>query len=254
MLKFSIIIPVYNEEEILSDTIMKVDDFFSSLKENFEIIVVNDGSQDNSKSIVQELTKKIPYLKLLSRDNNRGKGYSVRQGVMTAKGEVILFTDCDLSTPLKTFNAFTLNFNQGADIVIATRKQKESKILRYQPILRRFLSSAFHRLVFLLIPLKGVSDTTCGFKAFTQVAAKKIFSRQTLSDWSFDVEILYIAQILGYKVVEVPVSWASRPKSRVNLSSAILSTLKDLLIIRLNALRGKYSILSIFLILVYTFY
>lgn len=240
MTKYSVVIPVYNEEKNISDTLKKVDLFFSSLKESFEIIVIDDGSFDKVNPIVTSLGKKNKNIKLLSHYPNQGKGFSVREGVLVAKGEIILFTDADLSTPLSSFNDFLPQFKKGADIVIGTRRQRNSKILVSQPPLRQFLNYFFRRIVFLLVPLKNITDTTCGFKAFTKEAAKDIFSRQTINRWGFDVEILFLAQLLGYKISEIPVSWSNRRKSRVRLISAPLTTLKELATIRLRKWRGKY--------------
>lgn len=235
----SVVIPVFNEESGLRDTLAVVGRHLATLRPgDHEIVVSDDGSRDGSAAIAEEMARSLP-IRVLKGGSNRGKGAAVRAGMLAAAGDPIFFFDADLSTPLAEMERFLAALDQGADVVVGTRKHKEARIDRSQPWHRVQLGLAYTRLTNLLLGL-DVSDFTCGFKAFRAAAAQAIFRRQQLERWSFDAEILFLAQHLGLRVAELPVRWADRPDSRVRLGSAILKSFCELLQIRRNAASGRY--------------
>lgn len=232
----SIIIPSYNEEKIISRTLTKIIDFLDKKDINYEIIVADDGSKDKTREIV----KKFNNARLTKKRRNKGKGYSVKQGVMLAKGDYILFSDADLSTPIEELDKFMNIINKGYDIVIASRNLKESIIPVKQPFFRRILGKTFPLLVnFIILP--GFKDTQCGFKLFKKETAKKIFKKQTLNGFSFDVELLFIAKRYNYKIKEAPVTWSNALDSKVNPINDSMRMFLDILKIRLNNIKGRYD-------------
>ena len=193
----------------------------------------------NPVGYINALAQEKPYLRLIGNPH-RGKGASVRSGVLSAVGDYILFTDADLSTPIEELDKLMPFFQDGYDVIIGSRAQKESKILRYQPVLRQAMGKMFNRLVRLLV-LRGITDTQCGFKVFTRQAAHQIFSRQRLDGFAFDVEILYIAHALGYKIKAVPITWINRLDSRVGIATDSVKMFWNLFTIRINMLKGYYT-------------
>ncbi len=236
----SVILPAYNEEATIKDTVTTIHDFLSSTFNNFEIIVVNDGSSDKTAEIVNNMFDRIKGLKLLTNSRNRGKGYSVRKGVLSASYEYVMFSDSDLSTPidevLKCMNYFT----DGVDIVLGSRALKESNIIKYQGFLRRSMGKIFNLLIKIFL-FRGINDTQCGFKCFTNKAAKELFSLQRLDRFCFDAEILYLAGNKGYKVKEVPVKWLNRENSRVSMVKDSINMFLDIFRIKINAMKGYYG-------------
>lgn len=240
----SVVIPVFNEEARLRETLATVAGHLAALAKarplgGHEIVVSDDGSRDRSVAIAQELAATLP-LRLLDGGVNRGKGAAVRAGMLAAAGDPVLFFDADLSTPLDTIAPFLDALAGGADVVIGTRKHRGATIVRPQPWHRVKLGLAYTRLTNGLLGL-DFSDFTCGFKAFRASAAQAIFRRQRLDRWSFDAEILFLARRLGLRVVEIPVTWADRPDSRVRVGSAVWKSFLELLEIRRRASRGDYD-------------
>ncbi len=232
----SIIVPVYNEEKRLSGGIAKILRFIDTQAFTSELIVVNDGSTDKTMRLLKKF--KHPSLRLISYEKNRGKGYAIREGMLNAQGELRLFIDVDLSTPIEEFQKF-LPFCKTFDVIIGSRRTKGSAILVHQPMLREWLGSIFTWLSSVFLGVE-VSDFTCGFKCFSKVAASTLFSLQRLHGWGFDSEIIYLAQKKGFSIKEIPVTWSNNTQTRVVLAKDVFFSLIDLIKIRANDVLGKY--------------
>ncbi len=236
----SIVIPAYNEERSLARCLTRVRGFASARGLKYEILVVNDGSTDGTAELVRGCMGDRRDLQLLSNGYNRGKGYVVKQGVLAARGDIVLFMDADLSTPVEEWDQMREWFEKGFSVVIGTRRTAGARIERHQPFLREWMGRVFTSLSRGFTGT-SVSDFTCGFKTFSREAAREIFSRQTLDDWSFDAEILCIASRRGIKVKEVPVQWSNAGGSRVHLLRDALRSFLGLLKVRFNILRRLYD-------------
>lgn len=233
----SIIIPVFNEEKRIKNLI-SVFTFLKNQKYKWEIIVINDGSTDKTVTVIESLKKKLKF-KFISYSQNRGKGWAIREGMLLAKGEYRLFLDIDLSTPITEFNKL-LPYLKKYDIVMGSRKMKGSNVVIRQPFLREFLGKLFTLLSQKILQMK-ISDFTCGFKCFSKKAAEQIFPRQKVNRWGFDSEILYIGKIKNNSIKEVPVEWKNIPGTKVKFPDAIINSLLELAIIRINTLRNLYN-------------
>lgn len=232
-IELSIVIPAYNEEKTIENTIYQVYDFFKKKGISFEIIVVDDGSSDNTVLKVRETCEKVPFVRIVSYPKNMGKGEAIRQGVMASKGELILFSDADLSTPISEIENFLPFLHQGYDIVIGSRRTKNSLITRKQPFHRRISGKIFQFLVRQVLKLP-FSDTQCGFKLFKGNVARNLFSSLVHKGFIFDVEIIYKAYTSGYKIKEVGVIWANDPSTTVRFFRDSLKCFLDLIRIRLG--------------------
>ncbi len=235
----SVVIPAYNEELRIAKTLEKIFLYLEKQPDTYELIIVDDGSEDSTVQVVQDILKRIDHGMLLRNGENRGKGYSVRHGGMHSCGEYILFSDADLSTPVEEVEKLFLYLKQGYDIAIGSRGLKESDIQIHQPWYREGMGKIFNRIVRVLM-LTNFSDTQCGFKLFRGAVAKEIFARQTIDHFSFDVEMLFIAVCRGYKIKEVPIQWFDESNTRVNALNDSAKMFIDLLKIRYNAWMGKY--------------
>lgn len=238
--KYSIIIPAFNESRRLPATLKAVLDFVRSQPFQTEVIVVNDGSTDGTANIVREFALHAPEIRLIENPGNRGKGYSVRNGMLHALGEVVMFTDSDLSAPIEEADRLFAAISAGADIAIGSRWLERGRQTHRQPLYRQFFGRCFNAVTRMVMGLH-FADTQCGFKAFTRAATQTVFQLQTIERWGFDPEILFIALKRGFKVVEVPVSWAHDERTRISYLKDGLKMLEELAIIRWNALTGRYS-------------
>lgn len=212
MIDISIVIPAFNEEERLPLSLRKILDYFENRDETKEIIVVDDGSTDNTTAII---TKEFPNVNLIKLGKNSGKGAAIRKGMLSANGNFILFCDADLSTPIYEIDKLSAKLNNGFDIAIGSRALDPSLIKLHQPFYREFMGKTFNKIVQVLT-FAGISDTQCGFKMFKKDIAHKLFAQSVIDGFSFDVEILYLAHKANYKIAEVPVEWYNDAKTKVN--------------------------------------
>jgi glycosyltransferase involved in cell wall biosynthesis len=237
---YSIVIPAYNEAGRIQPTLEQVLAFIAAQRWNAEVLVVNDGSRDRTVSIVENLSRDNPVLRLLENPGNRGKGYSVRNGMMEARGEVLLFSDADLSAPIaeaqKLFDAIAA----GADIAIGSRWIRTELQTHRQPLYRQFFGRIYNFALRLILGL-NFKDTQCGFKAFRCSAARQIFPLQRIERWGFDPELLFLARRLGLKVVEIPVEWGHSGATRIHPFKDGARMFWDILRIRWQSLSGKYT-------------
>ncbi len=239
MKKLSVVIPAYNEAERIGATLTSVHNFLIKQTYAYEILVVNDGSRDNTSSLVSSMASKIKNLRLIDNKHNQGKGGVVRDGMLAATGDVRLFMDADNSTKVEEVAKFLPYFEKGFDIVIGSRRIKGSNIAVHQGLYRDFLGGVFRLIVHILVPV-GVTDSQCGFKAFSAKATEAIFPKQRIFRWAFDVEILAIARKLGFKIQESPITWVNDGQSKVKFSGQV-KMLFELLQTRLNLWTGKYG-------------
>lgn len=238
--KYSIVIPAYNESARIPATLRSVIAAVRANQWPAEVIVVNDGSTDSTARLVREIAVNAPEVRLLENPGNRGKGYSVRAGVLDAQGDIIMFTDADLSAPMDEADRLFTAIANGADIAIGSRWLESGRQVHRQPLYRQFFGRCFNAVCRMVMQLP-FADTQCGFKAFTRSAAQTVFQLQTIERWGFDPEILFIAIKRGFRVVEVPVSWAHDERSRMSYLRDGLQMLKELAIVRWNALTGRYN-------------
>jgi len=227
-MNLSIVIPCFNEEKRITQTLSKISSYLKNKGINYEIILVDDGSKDKTLSCVEGFDNII----ILKNERNRGKGYSVRRGVLEAKGEYILFSDADLSTPIEELERFLKEIGEN-DIVIGSRASAESKIIIHQPWWREKMGKVFNILINLFI-INGFKDTQCGFKLFRKEPAKKIFSLSKINGFAFDVEVILIAKRLGYRIKDLPVTWINSRESKVNPIIAPIKMIIELIKIKRN--------------------
>ncbi|HEX3740887.1 MAG TPA: dolichyl-phosphate beta-glucosyltransferase [Terriglobales bacterium] len=240
MSQYSIIIPAYNESARLGATLDRVLEHVAAQHWDAEIIVVDDGSRDHTAEMVRARTKANPELRLIENPGNRGKGYSVRNGMLNASGEVRLFTDADLSAPIEEADKLFAAIHEGADLAIGSRWLQPDTQAQRQSLMRQFYGRTFNLVLRILLGLR-FKDTQCGFKAFSRSSAQELFSKQTIEGWGFDAELLFLAQRSGLKVKEVPVIWSDAEGTRIHPLRDGLHMIAEVLAIRWNAVTRKYS-------------
>ncbi|MEK7542219.1 MAG: dolichyl-phosphate beta-glucosyltransferase [Patescibacteria group bacterium] len=238
--KLSVIIPVYNEENRLPKTLRAIDEYLRIQDYGYEIVVVSDGSQDRTREVVNELAQELKNLRVIGEQKNYGKGYSVREGMLEAKGEYRVFLDADNSTSIDHVKKMWPEFKKGFEVIIGSRDIKGALIAVRQPWWRQRLGDLFNLIVQIVSGLWGIWDTQCGFKGFSAKSAQEIFSRATINRWAFDVEVLIIAKKLGYTIKEIPVTWINDKESKVKFSGMVRMLL-EVLQITLNKITGKYN-------------
>jgi glycosyltransferase involved in cell wall biosynthesis len=213
--ELSIVIPSFNEEVRLPASLGKIAEYIRDRRPNTEVLVVDDGSTDRTAAVAESLRDRIPGLRVISNGINRGKGFSVKHGSLEATGEVVLFTDADLSAPIeeaeKLFAAL-----KSCDVAIGSRAVDRSLIEVHESVFREFAGIIFNRIVRLILWLPFV-DTQCGFKAFRRERCRIIFEQQTIERFGFDPELLYLARHHGLSIKEVPVRWAHSPATKVSM-------------------------------------
>ncbi len=236
----SVIIPAYNEAERLPLTLIDVDKHLSEQEYSYEIIVIDDGSSDNTTEIVERFIPMIKNLKILDNKENQGKGAAVKQGMLIAKGNWRLFMDADNSTSISEFNKMLPYLKEGYDIVIGSRAIRGAQLRPPQPFYKRMLGRFSNWFVRLILGLK-IKDTQCGFKCFSEESAERIFSSIKIKGWGFDIESLALAKLFGYRIKEMPVLWVNNPVSRVKFSG-YFKTLWEVIKIRWWLWRKIYKI------------
>jgi len=236
----SIVIPAFNEEKRILPTLELVDNYLSRQDYKSEIIVVDDGSSDNTVDIVKAFIQDNKSINILLNGKNRGKGFSVKNGILSAKGEYIFFTDADLSTPIEEIEKCLPFLKQENDIVIGSRGLVDSEIVVHQPWYRELMGKTFNVFVSSIL-MKGITDTQCGFKGFKKETVKPIFDNCLVEGFSFDVEIIYLAKKNGFIIKEIPVKWTNSELSKVSPLKHSIQMFVDLIKIKLNDVTGKYS-------------
>jgi glycosyltransferase involved in cell wall biosynthesis len=236
---YSIIIPTYNESARVGATLEKVLSYVDKRGWDAEVIAVDDGSRDNTAQVIRNYAQNNPRLRLLQNPGNRGKGYSIRNGMLHGRGEVLLFSDADLSSPIEEADKLFAAIADGADIAIGSRWLRSDLQTQRQPMYRQLFGRAFNLLLRITLGL-NFKDTQCGFKAFTRWAATTIFPLQKIERWGFDPELLYLARKFGLKVAEIPVAWAHREGTRISPLRDGPQMFWEMLKIRWNAFCGKY--------------
>jgi dolichyl-phosphate beta-glucosyltransferase len=237
---YSIILPAYNESARISGTLDKILAHAAQRGWSVEVIVVNDGSSDDTAAIVREYASQHAVLRLLENPGNRGKGFSVRHGMLHARGDILLFSDADLSSPIEEADKLFAAIAQGADIAIGSRWVDRSLQIRRQPLHRRIFGRIFNLALRIILGLQ-YKDTQCGFKAFTRRSAQAVFPLQKIERWGFDPELLYLARKFGFTVSEVPVAWSHREGTRIHPLRDGIRMFGELLRVRWYALKGNYA-------------
>lgn len=234
----SIVIPAYNEELRLPATLESIAAFLPSLGGETEIIVVDDGSKDRTANVAESYRQKFASLRVVPNGVNRGKGYSVRHGMLEARGSHVLFTDADLSAPIEEAPKL-LEALRTYDVAIGSRALDRNLITVHESLFREFAGIVFNVIVRVTLRLPFV-DTQCGFKAFRRERCKILFEQQRIERFGFDPELLYLARHHGLKTVEIPVRWAHSPATKINMLRDSVQMFLDVFVIRWNALRGRY--------------
>jgi dolichyl-phosphate beta-glucosyltransferase len=237
---YSIVIPAYNESGRIPATLRSVLDCIHERNWSAEVIVVDDGSRDRTAEVVRAIAAGVPEVRLVQNPGNRGKGYSVRNGMLQALGDVVMFTDADLSAPMEEAEGLFAAIADGADIAIGSRWLERTRQTIRQPLYRQIFGRCFNAVTRMVMGLR-FADTQCGFKAFTRKAAQTVFQLQTIERWGFDPEILFIGLKRGFRIDEVPVSWAHDERSRMSYLKDGMRMLQDIAIVRWNALLGRYG-------------
>ncbi len=237
---YSIVIPAYNESARLGATLEKVLAYVHAQRWDAEVIVVNDGSRDNTADIVRAFATKDPVLRLVENPGNHGKGYSVRNGMLNTRGRIVLFSDADLSSPIEEAPKLLQALDDGADIAIGSRWLRAETQTQRQPLHRQVFGRIFNLVLRLTLGLQ-FKDTQCGFKAFKQPAVQAIFPLQKIERWGFDPEILFLAKKLKFKTQEVSVAWGHSGGTRINPLVDGSRMVMEMLRVRWYDLTGRYN-------------
>jgi glycosyltransferase involved in cell wall biosynthesis len=241
--ELSVVIPAYNEAERIGASMRRLATYLAAHHPAAEIVVADDGSTDDTAAVVRELAGEIGLpVSVLGAATHRGKGHAVRRGMLAADGALVLMTDADFSTPIEELEKLHAAVTSGADVAIGSRRTAGAVIEKRQPAVREAMGRVFTWLTRQL--LVDVSDVTCGFKLFRREAARAVFSRATLDDWSFDAEALFLVKRLGLKLVEVPVHWSDAPGTKVRLGRDAVESAVGLARILLNDTLNRYGIPS----------
>lgn len=238
-LLLTVVIPAYKEAARIGRSLERILAFLDWHAWPGNVIVVLDGGEDGTREEVERVSGRDARVAVLDNGGNRGKGYSVRRGVLAAKGRFVLFSDADLSTPIEEADRLIAAIEAGADVAIASRAHAESNVRVHQPWWRESMGRVFNWFVQRLA-LRGIRDTQCGFKCFRREVAHRLFALQRVDRFAFDVEVLWLARQFGYRIVELPVTWTDQPASTVNPITAPAGMLFDLVRIRWHHWTGRY--------------
>lgn len=241
-LSISVVIPCFNEKERIERNIVLINNYLRNNFENYEIIVVDDGSNDGTREKLIKIKNTLNKVKIVFFQQNHGKGFAVTNGMKLAEKEIVLFLDADLAIPIEELPKFIDEINKGMEVAIASRFISGAELI--SPILfhRKVMEQVFRLIRKIIIGLETIEDTQCGFKVFRKEAAKKIFSKVTIQRFSFDAEILYLAKKYGYRIKEVPIRLHNPLKSHIRLIFDPINMFFGLLKIRLNNLLGNYDV------------
>lgn len=236
-ISISVVIPAYNESANIERSLSAILYYLNNKKFDFEVIVVNDGSKDNTLELAQKF---LPQIKIIENPGNKGKGYSVKSGMLNATKENVLFLDADLATPIEELEN-ALKYIEEYPVVIGSRNLKDSIILTAQPYYRQLMGKTFALLARLVAGIK-VKDSQCGFKMMKREVAQKIFPKMTISGWCFDVELIFLVQLENYKIKEMPVRWIDNAATtKIKPFTSSMEMFRDLLKVRNNYKRGLYK-------------
>jgi len=238
-IELSIIVPSYNEELRLPASLGRIAAYVAASGRPTEVLVVDDGSKDRTVAVATAFADRIPNLRVLKNGENRGKGYSVRHGMLEARGKTVLFTDADLSAPIAEADKLLAAMDR-YDVAIGSRAMDRSLIKVHESAFREFAGIVFNKIVRIVLRLPFV-DTQCGFKAFDRERCRIIFEQQRIERFGFDPELLYLARRHGLKAVEIPVLWSHSPATKINMMRDSIQMFVDVFTIRWNALCGRYA-------------
>lgn len=236
----SLIIPAFNEAARIGTTLERILTFLRRQPYTFEIIIIDDGSKDQTDRLVRERYGQDSAVRIYRQLYNQGKGEAVKRGMLLANGEYLFFSDADLSVPIESLPVFVSSLQKDYDIAIGTRQKHGAIIEVHQPLYRELFGKTYTKLSKWITGLQ-CSDFTCGFKGFRKEAARELFSRQRIKNWSFDAEILYLAKLKSYRTQEIPVTWRNDRATKVRLWRDALVSFFGLLGIRLNHYLGRYK-------------
>jgi len=236
----SLVMPLYNEERCLRQNFQTIKSYLDTLRKDYEIILVNDGSTDSTASIVDEILDNTPQANSFNCKKNKGKGHAVKRGILNATGKYMVYTDADLAVPAHFIGTCLKKLNSGTSVVIGSRHLPESSMKVREDPLRQFLGEVFRWFTRFSLGLR-VSDVTCGLKGFEKNAALDIFSRSKIERWGYDAEIIFLAQKLGYRIGEIPVDWYHSFDSKVRVGPACIKTLTEILQIRCYNVKNGYA-------------
>lgn len=242
IVSLSVVIPAYNEARRIPPYLQSVTAYLNGRGLSHEILVVDDGSSDETAALVEGAGTQNSHIRLIRLPHNSGKGAAVRAGMRAAQGELQLFADADGATPIRELERLEAAINAGADLAIGSRTlaSRDSRYLVQARLHRTLLGNLFNRIVRLL-GIRNINDTQCGFKLFRQSVAQDIFSVARIDGYGFDLELLYLARQRGYRIAEVPINWTDQPGSKVRVLSDGLRMLGEMLTIRRNHARGLYA-------------
>jgi len=235
----SVVVPVYNEADKIEKNLKIILEYLKG-RYTYEVIVVDDGSRDDTYAIASRIGEKDPCIKLLKNEVNCGKGYTLKKGMTAASGKYVLFTDADLSTPFEELDKLLPYFSQGYDIVVGSRKLKDSVVQVHQARHREFMGRIFYMLAKAFVT-GIVRDFNCGFKCYRREVAHRLYGISRLERWGFDVELFFLAEKYGYKIKEVPVRWLNSSTTKVRLFKDSLNSFLELVQIRINDMQGLYA-------------
>jgi dolichyl-phosphate beta-glucosyltransferase len=236
----SVVIPAYNEETRLAESLGRVLGFLEAQPYTYEVIIVDDGSQDRTVEVAHRISGGRPQVRILRNGRNLGKGGAVRSGMLQAEGQYVFFTDADLSVPIETISPFLARLEEGFDVAIGTRARPGAIVEVHQPIYRELMGKVYTSLSNWILGLH-ISDFTCGWKGFCREVVVDVFSRQLLTNWAFDSEILFLAKLRKYQVIEIPVRWRNDQETKVRLWRDVITSFLGLFQIRLYAFQRRYQ-------------
>jgi dolichyl-phosphate beta-glucosyltransferase len=240
----SVVIPAYKEKERIGSNLLEIEKFLSDKNFEYEVIIVVDGSPDNTAEVAQNYSKQLKNLRVINNDANHGKGYVVRQGLLEAKGKYVVFLDADGSTSITHVEKFLPELENGFDVIVGSRKVEGAFVQVHQPKYREFMGEGGNWLIRIVLGLWSFPDTQCGFKMLTGEAAHQVAQRMVVDRFGFDFELIILAKALGFKIKQMPVRWLNEEGSTVSLTgpNGFIQVLIDLFKTKLRLLTGKYNI------------